>query len=81
MIDWKVIDGSPTAFGPRIDVERREPFYPMRPEDIIRSGSFNHVPFVTGVTTNEAGFVVASQFNALYLFILLLYACTENESE
>jgi len=57
--DLQVIDGSPTAFGPRIDVERREPFYPMRPEDIIRSGSFNHVPFVTGVTTNEAGFVVA----------------------
>lgn len=53
--------GLPIAFGPRVDFEREKPFFPMHPADILRSGSFNHVPFITGVTTNEAAFVIASR--------------------
>lgn len=61
------MQGAPVAFGPRIDVERKYPFLPKHPVDIIKSGSFNHVPFITGVNSNEAGFIVASQFINLIL--------------
>ena len=59
---FKVMEGAPLAFGPRIDVERKNPFFPKHPAEIIKSGSFNHVPLIMGVNTNEAGFIVASQF-------------------
>jgi len=58
-LESQVLAGSPVGFGPRIDVERKKPFFPQHPADIIRSGSFNHVPFITGVNSNEAGFIVA----------------------
>ena len=60
---FKVTDTSPIAFGPRIDVERKDPFLPMKPEDIIKSKSFSQIPFITGVTANEAGFAIASKID------------------
>ena len=56
-----MMEGLPIAFGPRVDVELDQPFFPMHPADILRSGSFNHVPFITGVTTNEVAYAVASK--------------------
>ena len=69
---YQVTDNSPIAFGPRVDIEREQPFLPMKPQEIIRSGNFSHVPFITGVTANEAGFAVASKLLNLNLLVMIL---------
>ncbi|KAI9554675.1 hypothetical protein GHT06_019951 [Daphnia sinensis] len=52
----------PLAFVPRIDVERRLPFLPAHPEDLVAQRKFNQVPLVLGVTKNEGALVSASLF-------------------
>lgn len=43
----------PVAFGPRIDSERKSPFFPDNPRKLITEKRFYSVPFITGVTQNE----------------------------
>lgn len=50
----------PLAFGPRIDIERKIPFISHHPKLLIERKQFNHVPYITGATANEAGFIVAA---------------------
>ena len=50
----------PVGFGPRVDVERQQPFMPQHPEMMIRQGLFNPVPLITGVVQNEAAFIIAA---------------------
>ena len=40
-------------FGPRIDTERSNPFFPAHPIEILEKGEYNHVPLIAGVTENE----------------------------
>lgn len=46
-------------FGPRVDLEREQPFIPGSPEQIVSQRKFNAVPFIAGVTANE-GFLFAA---------------------
>lgn len=60
----EIVDALPIGFGPRIDKERSEPFLPEDPVKILKSGSFNHVPFITGVNANEGAFAIARFINS-----------------
>jgi len=53
----------PLAFGPRVDAERKDPFVPRHPKQLIERKQFNHVPYITGATRNEAGFIVAEMMS------------------
>jgi carboxylesterase type B len=50
------------VFGPRVDVERKNPFLPGQPRDLLEKGQYNHVPFITGVTKNEGIAFIAGNF-------------------
>ena len=66
---------------PRIDMERDSPFLPAHPHQLIKSKSFNHVPYITGLNQNEGAMMVASMrfwdmfvrtlFNWDYISVLL----------
>jgi carboxylesterase type B len=49
----------PIAFGPRIDVERSNPFLPAHPHELIESGKYNDVPLIIGLTQNEGALTVS----------------------
>lgn len=69
----------PLAFVPRVDVERRLPFLPAHPEDLVAQRKFNQVPLILGVTKNEGALVSACKsFSYVYIFIPLFvnhFAC------
>lgn len=56
----------PIAFGPRIDVERKNPFLPAEPRELVKEGRFNSVPTIMGLNANEGAFVVAGKEKKLY---------------
>ena len=57
------MDLFPIGFGPRIDVERADPFIAAHPQTLIKEKRFNHVPYITGLNKNEASFIVAGSTN------------------
>lgn len=46
-------------FGPRVDVERKSPFLPAEPTELIRKKQFSSVPYIMGVTQNEGVMMAA----------------------
>ena len=42
-----------------MDAERRVPFLPAEPWNLMATGQFNHVPYITGMNQNEGSFQVA----------------------
>lgn len=51
----------PIAFGPRIDVERKMPFLPDDPRNLIRQKRINSVPLIAGVNRNEGALIALSK--------------------
>jgi carboxylesterase type B len=41
------------VYGPRVDIERSNPFLPAHPRELMKTGNYNHVPLIIGVTANE----------------------------
>lgn len=59
-ISTQVLNSFPISmFGPRIDVERSQPFLPAEPEILVQQGNFNSVPIIAGLTQNEGAYLVA----------------------
>ena len=50
-------------FGPRVDVDRRQPFLPGRPLDLIQKGIINQVPLIIGVNQNESALFLACKYS------------------
>jgi len=53
---WKHLEQNQeplTAWSPRVDVESSIPFMPEEPIDLMTSGNFQHVPYITGLTDDE----------------------------
>ncbi|XP_046451732.1 venom carboxylesterase-6-like isoform X1 [Daphnia pulex] len=48
----------PIAFGPRIDIERKSPFLPGHPRELMESKQFNSVPVISGLNKNEGALVI-----------------------
>ncbi|KAK4008458.1 hypothetical protein OUZ56_013598 [Daphnia magna] len=48
----------PIAFGPRVDVERKLPFLPDDPRNLIKHKRINSVPLITGLNSNEGALIV-----------------------
>lgn len=46
-------------FVPRVDAERESPFLPAKPKQLIRTKSFNQVPYITGLNRNEGSLFMA----------------------
>ena len=42
-----------TAWSPRVDPEAGMSFMPNEPIDLMTSGNFQHVPWITGITDDE----------------------------
>jgi len=54
--EWKHLEVNQepmTSWSPRVDIEAPIPFMPQEPIDLITSGNFQHVPYITGVTDDE----------------------------
>ena len=51
----------PVAFGPRIDIERKLPFLPGHPRELMESKQFNSVPIISGLNKNEGALIVLSK--------------------
>jgi len=54
--EWKHLEQNQepmTAWSPRVDVESRIPYMPQEPIDLMTSGNFQHVPYITGITDDE----------------------------
>ncbi len=45
-----------TAWSPRVDPESPMPFMPSEPIDLLKEGSYTHVPWITGITDDEGAF-------------------------
>lgn len=62
-------------FGPRMDTERKNPFLPAEPRNLIKEKRFNSVPIIMGLMQNEASCLVAGIVIKIKgnVFILLLY--------
>lgn len=58
----------PIAIGPRIDLERENPFLPGHPLDLMAEGKFNKVPYIAGVTKNE-GILLTCSKSSVFLNI------------
>ena len=61
------MDMLPIAFGPRVDRERKNPFLPDHPRQLIKNDRFNQVPFITGLNQNEGALSVAGISIDIYL--------------
>lgn len=57
----KVGGESTSTFGPRIDIERANPFLPADPKVLIKEKRFNAVPTIMGVNANEGAYFLASK--------------------
>ena len=58
------------TFGPRIDKEAQIPFMPESGLDLVKSGHFEHLPWMVGVTSQEGAWYVSRLFgqnNMTYL--------------
>ena len=63
--EWKHLEQSQepiTAWSPRVDPESKIPFMPMEPIDLMKAGSFQHVPWVVGLTDDEGSFKASAFF-------------------
>lgn len=61
--DWRHLEQCQepmTAWSPRVDVESPMPFMPNEPIDVMKQGSFQHVPWMVGVTDDEGAFKVSA---------------------
>jgi len=64
--DWKHLDMNQeplTSWSPRVDVESPVPFMPQEPIDLMTSGNFQHIPFITGLTDDEGALRGSVFFN------------------
>jgi len=53
---WKHLEQTQepaTAWSPRVDLEAAVPFMPQEPIDLMTTGNFQHVPWITGITDDE----------------------------
>jgi len=54
--EWKHLEQNQeplTGWSPRVDKESPMPFMPQEPIDLMTSGNFQHVPYITGITDDE----------------------------
>ncbi len=51
-----------TAWSPRVDPDSKIPFMPTEPIDLMTGGSFQHVPWIVGMTDDEGAFKVSAFF-------------------
>ena len=61
-----ILEENPLGFGdvvykPRVDAESRVPFLPLDPFTALQSGTFNLVPWMTGLTKDEGSMLVFFQ--------------------
>ena len=57
--DWRHLEQCQepmTAWSPRVDSESPMPFMPREPIDMMKEGSYTHVPWIVGITDDEGAF-------------------------
>ena len=62
----KALSLYPIAFRPRIDSERKLPFLPDEPPQLVSSKQFNRFPFINGLNSNVGGIFVAGRQNNFF---------------
>ena len=55
-------------FAPSVDSASRDPFMPELPLKAMMSGRMKNIPFMTGITKDDGGILVASSWHNLSLF-------------
>jgi len=66
--EWKHLEQSQepvTAWSPRVDPESSFSFMPQEPIDLMTTGNFQHVPWITGITDDEGSTRAYSFFSDL----------------
>jgi len=61
--DWRHLEQCQepmTAWSPRVDNESPKPFMYKEPIDLMKEGSFSHVPWMVGITDDEGAFKVSA---------------------
>lgn len=61
--------GQNVLFTPSIEVDSPNPFLSRNPLEILKSGDFSKVPFITGVTSGEGLLYLARKFTTYLIFI------------
>lgn len=54
-----------------MDTERDMPFLPAEPEEIIRGGKFNLVPFINGIASHEGSLLQSCMYSTENNFLFM----------
>ena len=65
--EWRHLEQSQepiSAWSPRVDAhDSPQPFMPLEPIDLMKAGSFQHVPWIAGLTDDEGAFKASAFFS------------------